>query len=241
MTTRALPGEQWLEIGDAAAWYIAFVLSTTAHEASHALAAYLGGDPTAYEGGQVSLNPLPHMQREPIGMIVVPVLSALLTTWSFGWASTPYDPFWEQKHPRRAAWMAAAGPAANLLIAALCLAALRVGLEVGAFEAPDRVTSSFLVTAATPFAENLGRFLGILLVLNSILCVFNLVPVPPLDGASAVGLFLSEENALRFKEALASGGLGSMLFLVVFLFFGRIFVRPIWELIVELVHPGLYS
>jgi Zn-dependent protease len=229
-----------LDLGDAAAWYIAFVLSTTAHEAAHALAAYLGGDPTAYEGGQVSLNPVPHMQREPIGMVVVPLLSALWSGWSFGWASTPYDPLWEQRHPKRAAWMAAAGPAANLTIAALCLVALRIGIGMGTFEAPELVSYSFLVTAATPFAENLGRFLGILLVLNSILCVFNLMPVPPLDGASALGLVLPEEVALRFKEMLGSGGVGSLLFLLVFLFFGRIFVSPIWNTILELVHPGLY-
>ncbi len=52
-------------------WYLAFVLSTTAHEAAHALAAYLGGDPTAYRAGQVSLNPVPHMRREPFGMVVM--------------------------------------------------------------------------------------------------------------------------------------------------------------------------
>jgi Zn-dependent protease len=226
-----------VEIGDAAAWYVAFVLSTTVHEAAHALAALLGGDRTAYEGGQVSLNPWPHIQREPIGMVVVPLVGALWSGMSIGWASTPYDPLWEQRHPRRAAWMAAAGPVANLLLAALCLAALRIGLELGTFEAPQSITRSFIVSAATPLYENLGRFLGILLVLNSLLFVFNLMPVPPLDGASALGLFLPEDMVARFKESLGSGGLGSVLILLVFLFFGRIFSEPIWQLILSLVHP----
>jgi Zn-dependent protease len=229
-----------VNIGDAAAWYIAFVLSTTAHEAAHALAALLGGDRTAYEGGQVSLNPLPHIQREPIGMVVVPILAALFSGFSIGWASTPYDPIWEQRYPKRAALMAAAGPATNLLIAVLCLVALRVGLELGTFEPPERVGYSFLVTAATPFAENLGRFLGILLILNAMLFAFNLIPVPPLDGASAIGLVLPEETALRFRDMLAGGGLGSVLILLVFLFFGRIFGPPIWHLVLDLVHPGVY-
>jgi Zn-dependent protease len=229
-----------LNPADAAVWYIAFVISTTCHEAAHALAAYLGGDSTAYEGGQVSLNPLPHMQREPIGMVVVPLVSLFTSGFSFGWASTPYDPFWEQRYPKRAAWMAAAGPGANLLIALLCLIALRIGLELDAFDSPETVHRSFLVSGETPFAENLGRFLGILLVLNATLCVFNLLPVPPLDGASVLGLFLPEDTATRVKEALASGGLGSMLLLLAFFFFGDLVGGPLWRMIVELVHPDLY-
>jgi Zn-dependent protease len=229
-----------LNPADAAVWYIAFVISTTCHEAAHALAAYLGGDSTAYEGGQVSLNPLPHIQREPIGMVVVPLVSLFTSGFSFGWASTPYDPFWEQRYPKRAAWMAAAGPGANLLIALVCLIALRIGLELGTFDSPETVRRSFLVSGETPFAENLGRFLGILLVLNATLCVFNLLPVPPLDGASVLGLFLPEETATRFKEALASGGFGSVLLLLAFFFFGDLVGGPLWRTIVDLVHPNLY-
>src|SRR5205807_423080 len=53
-------------------WYVVFLFSTTCHEAAHALVAYLGGDSTAFEGGQVSLNPVPHMMREPFGMLLFP-------------------------------------------------------------------------------------------------------------------------------------------------------------------------
>jgi hypothetical protein len=56
-------------------WYVVFLFSTTAHEASHALAAKLGGDLTAFHGHQASLNPLPHIRREPFGMVLVPILS----------------------------------------------------------------------------------------------------------------------------------------------------------------------
>src|SRR5205807_5041545 len=88
-----------------AVWYIVFLLSTTCHEAAHALAAKLGGDLTAFHGGQVSLDPTPHIRREPIGMLVAPILSYLMGGWMMGWASAPYDPFWARRHPRRAAWM----------------------------------------------------------------------------------------------------------------------------------------
>ena len=96
-------------------WYAAFLLSLTCHEAGHAWVARRGGDDTAYLSGQVSLNPWPHIRREPIGTILVPLVTYFTGTsrWMMGWASAPYDPRWEDRHPRRAAAMSAAGPAAN--------------------------------------------------------------------------------------------------------------------------------
>jgi Zn-dependent protease len=198
---------QPVDLSLALLWYVSFVLSTTAHEASHALAALLGGDPTAYHGGQVSLNPVPHMRREPFGMVILPLLFAVSSGWCVGWASTPYDPRWEARFPRRAAWMAAAGPAANLAIAALALILLRAGLASGMFYAPDSVSLSQMVAGATPAVHALGAFLSILLFLNTILFLFNLIPFPPLDGASVVGLLLPDDLALRLKETLRSGPL----------------------------------
>src|SRR6267154_6190046 len=98
-------------------WYIVFLFSTTCHEASHSLAAKLGGDLTAFAGGQVSLNPVPHIRREPFGMVVMPLLGIFTGSGLIGWASAPYDPLWSQKHPKRSAWMSLAGPAANFAIA----------------------------------------------------------------------------------------------------------------------------
>ena len=65
-------------------WFVVFLFSTTLHEAGHAFAANKLGDPTAYEGGQVSLNPLPHIQREPLGMIVVPLITFAANQWMMG-------------------------------------------------------------------------------------------------------------------------------------------------------------
>ena len=73
-------------------WFVAFLFSTTVHEAMHALVAWKGGDPTAYHGGQVTLSPIPHIRREPIGMLAVPLLTAMTKGWAIGWASAPYDP-----------------------------------------------------------------------------------------------------------------------------------------------------
>ncbi len=225
---------------DAIVWYIAFVLSTTAHEAAHALVAYLGGDPTAYHAGQVSLNPIPHMRREPFGMVVMPLVALLSGGWCLGWASTPYDPRWEQRHPRRAAWMAAAGPGANLLLASVAFAVLWLGLTGGFFFAPDSVSYSRLVFSNAVLLDGLGRFLSIMLLLNMVLFLLNLLPIPPLDGASAIGLVLSEDLALRLQEALRAPGISIVALVLIFLGFGRV-VRPLWRGLVELLHPGLYG
>lgn len=172
-------------------WYVAFLLSLTCHEASHAWVARRGGDDTAYHGGQVTLNPLPHVLREPIGTVVVPLITFVLNGWMMGWASAPYDPRWEDRYPHRAAAMAAAGPAANLILALLAFAALRTGLAAGWWQplpaaglALDHLVAP--MAGAPAFLEPLGRFLAVLLCLNVILGVLNMMPVPPLDGISVL-------------------------------------------------------
>ena len=76
--------------------YIVFLFSTTCHEAAHALVAKLGGDSTAALSGQMTLNPVPHIRREPWGMVVIPILAFLFTRGMIGWASAPFDPLWER-------------------------------------------------------------------------------------------------------------------------------------------------
>src|SRR6202047_4951439 len=112
-------------------WYVAFLFSTTCHEAAHAYVAKRGGDETAAEGGQVSLNPLPHIRREPFGMVLIPLLSYFISRSMIGWASAPFDPLWERRNPRRAGWMALAGPAANFTLMILAAIGLRVGMQGG--------------------------------------------------------------------------------------------------------------
>ena len=128
-------------------WFLAFLFSTTVHEAMHAWAAMKGGDLTAYHGGQVSLSPIPHIQREPIGMLVLPLLTAMTQGWAIGWASAPYDPYWAARYPKRAAVMAAAGPIGNLILAAIAFTLLKVGLNAGWFVAPASVSFSGVVEA----------------------------------------------------------------------------------------------
>jgi len=104
------------DLADGLLYYVVFLFSTTLHEAAHAWAAARGGDLTAYQGGQVSLSPVPHIRREPIGMVVLPLFAVLTTGWPFGYASALYNPDWARRCPHRAAWMALAGPAVNLTL-----------------------------------------------------------------------------------------------------------------------------
>jgi Zn-dependent protease len=156
---------------------------------------------TAHEAGQVTLNPLPHMRREPIGTIVAPLITFFVSGFMLGWASAPYDPLWQQRHPRRAALMALAGPAANFALVVLAAAAIRGGIAAGWFAPPETANFSHMVAATRAgAAEAAAKFLSIVFSLNLMLGAFNLLPFPPLDGNTAVGLLLPERAALRFVE-----------------------------------------
>ena len=222
-------------------WFPAFLFSTTVHEAAHAWAALRGGDPTAYLGGQVSLSPLPHIRREPIGMLVVPLMTSLTQGWAMGWASAPFDPLWAARHPRRAAWMAAAGPAGNLCIALGAFGLLKLGLAAGFFVAPHSVSFSHLVAAndhssLSGLASFVARGLSVLLMLNVLLAAFNLIPLPPLDGSAAIDLLLPERMAGAMRRLGFAGSLIGMILA------WRVFplvARPLFDLVVAVLHPGV--
>jgi len=181
-------------------WYVVFVISVTLHEAAHAGAALLGGDETAYRGGQVSLNPVPHIQREPLGMVAVPLITVVTMGFPIGWASAPFDPTWAMRHPKRSGWMSLAGPAANLLLVLITGGLLRLGFQLGLFDLPSTHAFGFhaLMTASGGFWHATAVFLSTAFTLNLLLGIFNLIPVPPLDGSGAVTVFLDNARGARY-------------------------------------------
>ncbi len=220
------------------AWFVVFLFSTTLHEAAHAFLAYRLGDPTAYHGGQVTLNPVPHVRREPFGMVLVPLLSYFLGGWMFGWASAPYDPIWALRHPRRAAWMAAGGPAANLLLVVVAGMLIRVGVAAGYFVPPAVVTFSRVAEATElPGAAGLAVVLSVLFTLNLVLFVFNLLPVPPLDGSGVVQLLMGDDLARRYQVFVRQPMLAWVGIILAWKFFGPIF-SPLHTLALNLLYPG---
>ena len=189
-------------------WFVVFLFSTTLHEAGHAFAAYKLGDSTAYEGGQVSLNPLPHIQREPVGMVIVPLITFAANQWMMGWASAPYDPLWAHRYPKRAAIMALAGPAGNLILVLISGTVLRIGMAAGIWAPYQSWIYGFkferLVQATTEgsLADAAVAPLSILFMLNLLLFFFNLLPLPPLDGSAVLPAFMSNETAARYNAFL---------------------------------------
>ena len=191
-----------LNLALAAVWYAVFIVSLTFHEAAHAFAALKFGDPTAYYQGQVTLDPIPHIRRSPFGMVIVPIVSFILGGWMIGWASAPYDPYWADSNRRKAALMAMAGPAANLVLILLAAVGIRAGMLLGYFHAPEQITFIQITGAAPGFANSISILLSILFSLNLVLLVFNLIPLPPLDGSSILTLFLSDQAARRYNAVI---------------------------------------
>lgn len=165
--------EQWMATAyTISTWILPAVLAITLHEAAHGLVAYRCGDPTAWQLGRVTLNPLKHI--DPFGTIVLPGLLLLLRVpFIFGYAKPVPVNFRALGNPRRdMIWVAAAGPATNILMAVA--AGLLAHLVV------------FLPAVAGQWSLlNLENAIAI----NVVLAVFNMIPLPPLDGGRvAVGL-----------------------------------------------------
>jgi len=229
------------DVGSGLVYYVVFLFSTTLHEAAHAWAALRGGDPTAYHGGQVSLDPRAHIRREPFGMVVLPLISVALSGWPFGFASAPYNPRWAMQYPNRAAWMALAGPAGNLTLVLAVVIAIRIGATAGFFIPPDAISFERVVaTSAGGIWPAITFLLSVFFSLNLLLAVFNLIPVPPLDGSGAVPLLLSNEATQRYQQFIwgqpAFAWLG---ILVAWQLFDGLF-QPVWLLAVNLIHPNVW-
>ena len=178
--------------------YVVFLFSTTCHEAAHAAVAKWGGDTTAFEGGQVSLNPVPHIRREPFGMVVLPLMGIVMGFGLIGYASAPYNPVWSVNFPRRSALMSLAGPAANFGLAVIAGILMSVGLATGFFAPGGFVSMAHIVDPASEgLATGIAAILSVFFSLNLLLGCFNLIPVPPLDGYGALSLFAGARGAAR--------------------------------------------
>jgi Zn-dependent protease len=170
------------------ALYLMFVFSTTCHEAAHALAAKRGGDDTAYLHGHVTLDPMPHIVRSPFGMVVLPLIGVFTMGYPLGFASVPFDPHWGRRYPLRQALMSLSGPLANFALALGAIVLLRVLIATGVFHLYGAGLQIGFVHLNEGVAQNsplaaIAFLLSFSFKLNLMLGVFNLVPLPPLDGS----------------------------------------------------------
>jgi Zn-dependent protease len=210
-----------------------FVLlfAITIHEACHGWSALKKGDPTAYAAGRVSLNPLVHI--DPIGTIIIPVILVIMGAPAFGWAKpVPVNPY-NLRHPRRDnLWISLAGPASNLaaavsaIILIRALRLLRPGITGFLY--------SFIIMKQ-PFPrgfyplEGLALILFYVVLVNTYLAVFNLIPVPPLDGSGILSGLLSDSAAARYDRIRPYGFI--IVLLLISLRLLDVIIRPILNLL----------
>lgn len=216
-------------------WFAVFVFSVTLHEAAHAWVAKRGGDLTAYSIGQVSLNPIPHMRREPFGMLLLPVISLFAVGWPIGYASAPFDPGWAERHHKRAAIMALAGPVSNLLVAIFSLLTIYIGLSAGIFYWGPQDYAQIVTAVDGSMLKGFATLLSMLLAMNLLLFVLNIMPIPPLDGSSAIPLFLNTRQTQRYREIIHQPVVSMVGILLIFMSIKYIF-PPVYSLAIRILY-----
>lgn len=205
------------------------IFAVTLHEAAHAYVADKKGDSTARMLGRITLNPWVH--TDLFGTILIPLLMFVTTGFIFGYAKpVPVNPFHFRRPKQDMAWVAAAGPGMNLLLAMISGAAYRLILliypQLYTFGGVGNFSSQGLVSA---FFVPLLLMLRFSVDINIVLMVFNLIPIPPLDGGRVLVGILPDRQA-RLVGQLEPYG---MLLLIVLVFFDPFGMmrRFVWPLV----------
>jgi len=185
------------------------ILSVIVHEVSHGYAAYVQGDKTAAYQGRLSMNPLVHLDLW--GSFIVPLISYNLGGFIIGWAKpVPYNPNNLSNKKWGEALVAVAGPVSNLLIATIS------GLLIRFF--------------AASFSPAFLEIASVVVFINVLLAIFNLVPIPPLDGSKILFSFLPFHSPIRgFLEK------NGLILVLVFIFFLWDFLRPLVHFVFSLI------
>ena len=167
------------------------ILSVVAHEVSHGFVAYLLGDPTAKRAGRLSMNPLKHLDLT--GSFIVPLMLVLLkSSFVFGWAKpVPYNPYNLKNQKWGPGLVAVSGPLSNFLIAGVFgLVSLFLPLDQTAKTEIGLAAVNGVAIFGAGYAPALFFFSSMVVWINVFLGIFNLIPIPPLDGSKVLFSFL---------------------------------------------------
>jgi Zn-dependent protease len=169
-------------------------LSVVIHENAHGLAALWSGDPTAKQMGRITLNPIPHI--DPIGTLLVPIFSLFMAGQVFiAWAKpVPVNPLNFRNYRRDDMLVSFAGPFSNLLMAGLCTVIVVIMIRIG------NMIGENLPAAGVEFFQYVLKTFSIGIYLNVVLAVFNMIPVPPLDGSHILASMLPPEIGERYRS-----------------------------------------
>jgi Zn-dependent protease len=226
-------------IGFYVIWFVVFLLSLSFHESAHAWTSERFGDDTGRLQGRITLNPLAHI--DPIGTIIFPLISMITTVPLLGWAKpVETNPLrWRDKTKANIS-VSAAGPISNFILLGIAFVVLKVLLGLNMLDLnpqPRPRMMPYDLLAPTPgqpaYLEPLAMFLMVMLVLNAALAIFNLIPIPPLDGSHVLESLLPPQMADAYNQIRPFGFLllMAMLYLGVL---GYIFT-PIMRLIFEML------
>ena len=194
-----------------------FLFAIIIHEISHGWVAYKLGDPTAKYAGRLTLNPMAHI--DPFGMILLPLILTMMgSPVIFGWAKPVPVNFWNLKNPRRdMIWVGLAGPIANIILAFALSLFLKININLPA------LIFNILIAG---------------IYVNLVLAVFNLIPIPPLDGSRVVVGLLPRELAVRYIR-LERFGI-PLIFLLMFMGLFNYLIRPIVQILANLLGVPIY-
>jgi Zn-dependent protease len=188
------------------------------HEVAHGWAAERLGDPTARRAGRITLNPIRHV--DPFGSLLMPAMLALAGQPVWGWARpVPVNPGYFRRPTQGMALVSLAGPATNL---SLAVVAARIGPLVD-LHTPGASSTAVMVSSlgiGLTTTALWGRLVFAFVVVNVSLAIFNLLPIPPLDGSRLLPLVLTQRGRARFDRVAPYGFL--LLFLLVFVFEGAL-------------------
>lgn len=195
--------ESYLGVVAAVLGYFCFLATVMFHEMGHAVIARLLGCRQAYPPGGITWNLITHMRRSRFGLAIMPLISLcananIAGVWTFGYPAAPFEPEWAVRNRRHAALISFGGPAANLAVVVLTAVLIKKGVAAGFFTYDYSGTHWLLAKSADAGPDAAAVLLSILFYQNLLMAVFNLMPLPPLDGFSLAALWMKEETALRF-------------------------------------------